>query len=78
MINKYYGTGAFVQEYAGLPQITLDMKLEDSPVAQETALEIASQFPKSKKRKILSSKKMYNTILAEGQNLDNIASYDNR
>ena len=54
------------------------MQLEDSPAAQETALEIASWFPKSNKRKIFSSKQMYNTILAEVQHLANIASSENR
>ena len=42
VINKDDGTGVFVQEYAGLPHITQEAQLEDSPVAQETALEIAS------------------------------------
>ena len=71
-INEDDETGVFVQEYVALPHITKETQLEDSPVAQETALEIASRFPKAKKRRILSSKKMYNIILAEGQHLANI------
>ena len=77
-INKYDETAVFVQKYAGLHQITQEMQFKDSPVAQETALGIASRFPEAKKCNILSSKTMYNTILVEGQYLSNIASYDNR
>ena len=38
VINEYYGTGFFVQEYTGLPNITQETQFEDLLVAQETAL----------------------------------------
>ena len=54
-INEDDRTGVFVQQYAGLPQITQGTQFEDSPAVQETALEIASRFPKASKRKMTCS-----------------------
>ena len=54
MINEDDDTGVSVHYYTVLSQITQETQLEDSPVAQENALEITLRSPKSMKRNILS------------------------